>query len=303
VAGQAEQPAPGPGEILVRVIAAGVTPTELEWYPTSHLKTGEPRLGAIPGHEFSGVVEAAGSKVTGIEPGQEIYGMNDWFAEGALAEYCLTQPGFVAPKPRRLTHAEAASVPIGALTAWQGLFDRARLDHGEHILVHGGAGAVGVYAIQLAWERGARVTATVSARNMAFASGLGASRVIDYRAESFEEAVSNVDVVFDTVGGETLERSWAVLAPGGRLVTIAAGGDRSSDSRVRDAFFVVEPSGAQLSEIGRRLDSGILRPVVDSVIPFDKAPHAAFAHSSGGPGRGKRVIRIDARDGAPAGRG
>jgi NADPH:quinone reductase-like Zn-dependent oxidoreductase len=153
-----------------------------------------------------------------------------------MAEYCIAQPNSVAPKPRRLTHVEAASVPIGALTAWQGLFDRARLRPGEHVLVHGGAGAVGIFAIQLARFRGARITAPASARNLEFVTGLGAEQVIDYRAVRFEENISGMDVVFDTVGGETLQRSWGVLKPGGRMITIAADSETTTDNRVKQAF-------------------------------------------------------------------
>src|SRR5918996_1158538 len=142
------QPQPQRGELLVRVYAAGVTPTELLWYPTTHTKDGERRRRAIPGHEFSGVIAAVGGATVGFEIGQAVYGMNDWFAEGAMAEYCVTQPSSVAHKPPRLTHVEAASVPIGALMAWQGLFDRARLQAGEHVLVHGGAGAGGPFPKQ-----------------------------------------------------------------------------------------------------------------------------------------------------------
>src|SRR5262245_22333750 len=134
------QPQPRRGELLVRVYAAGVTPTELLWSTTTHSKTGARRSHAVPGHEFSGVVAAVGEAPVGFALGQEVYGMNDWFAEGALAEYCLTQPTSVAQKPSSLTHVEAAAVPIGALTAWQGLFDRARLQAEERVLVHGGAG-------------------------------------------------------------------------------------------------------------------------------------------------------------------
>ena len=181
------QPQPRRGELLVRVYAAGVTPTEVLWYTTTHDKRGEKRRGAVPGHEFSGVIAAVGEETADFAIGDEVYGMNDWFADGAMAEYCITQPSSVAHKPPRLTHVEAATVPIGALTAWQGLFERARLQAGERLLVHGGAGAVGSFAIQLARFRGARVTATASARNLAFVTGLGAEQVIDYRAVPFEE--------------------------------------------------------------------------------------------------------------------
>jgi NADPH:quinone reductase-like Zn-dependent oxidoreductase len=133
------QPPPRPGELSVRVHAAGVTSQELLWYPTTHDRNGGPCLGAVPGHEFSGAIAAVGDDTTGFAIGQDVYGMNDWFSDGAMAEYCIAQPASVAKKPRRLTHVEAASVPIAALTAWQGLLDRARLRAGERVLVHGGA--------------------------------------------------------------------------------------------------------------------------------------------------------------------
>jgi len=284
-------PQPGPNDLLIRVLAAGVTPTELAWYPTSHRKTGEKRTGAIPGHEFSGVVAAAGEQVQGVEAGQEVYGMNDWFADGAMAEYCLAQPSGVAPKPPHLSHVEAAAVPIGALTAWQGLFDRAGLRTGERVLVHGGAGAVGVFAIQLARLRGAHVVATASARNIDFVAESGAEQVIDYRSARFEERVRDVDVVFDTVGGETLQRSWDVLKPGGRMVTIAGSGE-SPDVRIREAFFIVEPNQKQLIEIGQLLEAGDLRPVVDAVAPLSQASAAFRGELKGRVGRGKVVIAV-----------
>ena len=284
------QPKPGRGELLIRVYAAGVTPTELLWYPTSHTKTGEKRSRAVPGHEFSGVIAALGQDVTGLDTGQEVYGMNDWFSDGAMAEYCVTQPSFVAPKPRRLTHVEAASVPIGALTAWQGLFERARLQAGERVLVHGAAGAVGIYALQLACYRGAHVTATASARNSEFVSQLGAEQVIDYRAVRFEESVRDMDVVFDTVGGETLRRSWGVLTPRGRMITIAAAEEAPTDDRVKQAFFIVEPNREQLARIGNLLDEGHLQPVVDAVLPLSHASTAYTGQVGQRQGRGKMVV-------------
>jgi NADPH:quinone reductase-like Zn-dependent oxidoreductase len=286
------QPTPGADELLVRVHAAGITPTELQWYPTSHNKKGESRTGAIPSHEFSGVVAAAGEQVKDFIPGQEIYGMNDWFSDGALAEYCLTKPSCVARKPSRLTHAEAASVPIGALTAWQGLFDRAGLQAAERVLVHGAAGAVGVFAVQLANFCGAHVIATASARNMDFVSQLGAEQVIDYRAVRFEERVPKVDVVFDTVGGETFERSLRVLKPGGRMITIVGEEDTATDERKKKAFFIVEPNQQQLAEIGSLLDAGRLKPCVDMALPLNQASQAYTGELKQRRGRGKVVAEI-----------
>ncbi len=295
VATNVPRPTPGRGEILIEVHAAGLTPTELLWYPTTHTKSGERRSGAVPGHEFSGVVAALGDDTSGVDVGEEVYGMNDWFADGALAECCLTQPTSVAPKPRRLTHVEAASVPIGALTAWQGLIERARLQAGENVLVHGGAGAVGCFAIQLARLRGAHVSATASARNLEFVSGLGAERVIDYHAVRFEEAVSEMDVVFDTVGGETLQRSWGILKPGGRMITIAADSEATVDERVKQAFFIVEPNREQLRRIGDLLDAGDLHPVVDAVVPLSQASAAYTGAVHDRIGRGKIVVAVTRR--------
>jgi NADPH:quinone reductase-like Zn-dependent oxidoreductase len=285
------QPKPGSGEVLVRVRAAGVTQTELAWYPTSHTKTGEKRAGAVPSHEFSGEIAEVGEGAGDWSIGQEVYGMNDWYADGALAEYCITQPGWIAPKPRRLSHVEAASVPIGVLTAWQGLFDRAKLEAGERLLVQGGAGAVGCLAVQLARSRGAHVIATVSAQNIEFVKGLGAEEAISYKAARFEDKARDIDVVFDTVGGDTLERSWSVLKHGGRMVTIASPSETATDDRIKRAFFIVEPDGRQLIEIAKLLDSGELRTVVDSVLPLSQAS-LAYTGRVEKKGRGKVVVAV-----------
>ncbi|MEO8028745.1 MAG: zinc-binding dehydrogenase [Bryobacteraceae bacterium] len=289
--GSASRQQPGPSDLVVRVFAAGVTPTELLWYPTSHTKSGETRTAAIPCHEFSGVIEDVGEDVGHLEIGMEVFGMNDWFADGALADYCLTPFSSVAPKPLNLTHAEAASVPIGALTAWQGLFDRADLQPGERVLVHGGAGSVGLYAVQLAAYRGAHVIATASDRNLEFVASLGAGQVIDYQASRFEDLIASVDVVFDTVGGETLDRSWGVLKSGGRMVTIAANGEAASEERVKQAFFIVEPNQKQLSQIAALLDAGKLRAIVDASVPWSDAV-GAFAGRVRRSGRGKVVVTV-----------
>jgi NADPH:quinone reductase-like Zn-dependent oxidoreductase len=286
------RPQPGRGELLVQIYAAGVTSKELLWYPTTHNKNGGMRSGAVPGHEFSGVIAAVGEDTVGFEIGQEVYGMNDWFSDGAMAEYCITQPNSVAQKPPRLTHVEAASIPIGALTAWQGLCDRAGLQAGQHVLVHGGAGAVGIFVIQLARFLGARVTATASARNLEFVTGLGAEEVIDYRAVRFEENVREMDVVFDTVGGETLRRSWGVLKPGGRMITIAADSETTTDDRVKQAFFIVEPDHEQLTRIGNLLEAGDLHPVVDAVLPLTQASAAYTGEIRERRGRGKLVVTV-----------
>lgn len=286
------QPQPGKGELLVRVHAAGVTPSEVHWYPTTHTKNGEARHKAIPGHEFSGVIAATGEQATGFAVGQSVYGLNDWFAEGATAEYCITQPQSIAPKPASLTHEAAATVPIGALTAWQALIDRAKAQRGNRLLVHGGAGSVGSFAVQLAKLQGAYVIATASSDDLEFVTQLGADEALDYQASRFEERVHDVDVVFDTVGGETLARSWAVLKPDGKLITIAADSEGTTDPRIKDAFFIVEPNQRQLVEITKLLDAGKLKTFVNAVVPFAQASAAYSGSAKQRPGHGKVVIAI-----------
>jgi len=294
IAAELQKPEPGSGEMLIHVHAAGVTPTELIWYPTTHTKSGTARLRAVPGHEFSGVIAAIGKDVHDFKVGDQVYGMNDWFANGATAEFCITVPQNIARKPASLSHEAAASVPIGALTSWQGLIDRAKLAPGERILIHGGAGAVGLYAVQLAHTLGSRVVTTVSSQDIDFVKRLGADEAIDHKVSRFEEQVRDVDVVFDAVGGDTLERSWGVLRPGGRMITIAADGEGTTDQRVKDAFFIVEPNQAQLIEIAKRLDAGHLRAFVKTTVPLREASAAYSGALTQKSGYGKIVVAVSA---------
>jgi NADPH:quinone reductase-like Zn-dependent oxidoreductase len=292
IAGTAPRPQPAAGQLLVRVHAAGVTPTELRWYPSSHTVAGEVRSGAIPGHEFSGIVEAVGEGIDSGNIGREVYGMNDWFADGATADYCTAPLTSVASKPAALSYLEAASVPISALTAWQGLFDRGRIRSGEQVLIHGGSGGVSLYAIQLAKRAGAQVITTASPHNFDLLSSLGADQIIDYHAERFEDRVRNVDLVFDVVGGETLSRSWQVLKPEGRMITIASESEGTGDVRIKKAFFIVEPNQTQLDEVSRLLDAGELVCFVDAIVPFSNASQAYCGTIQGRLGRGKLVISV-----------
>src|SRR5262249_34187225 len=232
------------------------------------------------GRDFPGGLAGRGAEVGEVGVGDWVYGLNDWYRDGASAEYCVARVADLAHKPSSVDHVHAAATPISGLTAWQGLVERAGLAAGQRVLIHGAAGGVGVFAVQLARWQGAYVIGTASASNLAFVRALGAEEVIDYCAQRFEEVVHGLDVVFDTVGGETLERSWGVLKPGGRLVTVAASGEQTTDERVRAAYFIVEPSRAQLTEIARLIDGGALRPVVGAVFPLAEA-RQAYQHKPG----------------------
>ena len=221
----APKPAPGTGDALVRVYACAITPYELSWSATYTTRDGGDRLPSIPGHELSGVVETVAPDVTDVMPGDAVYALTDFWRDGAAADYVVVRAGDLAPKPTNLTHTQAAAVPLSALTAWQALFDHADLSTGQRVLIHGAGGGVGTYAVQLARWRGAHVIGTARQNDTPFLRELGADEVIDYTAVRFEEKVRDLDVVLDTVGGDTLERSWQVLRPGGVLVTIA--GERS----------------------------------------------------------------------------
>ena len=208
-------PDPAAGEVRVRVFAAGITPTELTWDATYQTPDGRDRLPSIPGHDVSGVVEALGRGVTGVSPGDAVYGLIDFPRDGSAAEFVAVPAAHLAPKPGTLDHVRAAAVPLSALTAWQALFDHAGLAAGQKVLIHGAAGGVGSFAVQLARWRGAQVSGTTSADDADFLRALGVETVIDYRAARFEDLLRDVDVVLDTVGGETLERSWRVPAAWG----------------------------------------------------------------------------------------
>jgi len=286
-----ETPVPKPGdrEILVRVHAAGVTRGELDWFPTWFTRISLPRpFPVTPGHEFSGEIVELGAGVDSVAVGDRVFGLNDWFSEGALAEYCVTRPEFVAARPDSLDELSAAATPIAALAAWQGLMQRGRLASGNRVLIHGGAGGVGQFAVQFARQRGAHVIATCASHNEAFVRENGAHETIDYQASSFEKEVDGIDLVFDTVGGDTLERSWQVLGANGRLVTVTSDGMYSKDPRVKSAFFIVEPDRVQLEDIADWIGEGILKPAVDRVFPLARAREAFETKTV----RGKSVVQV-----------
>lgn len=290
----APKPIAAAGDALVRVHACAITPTELSWGTTYTTRDGVERLPTIPGHELSGVVEAVARDV-GPTPkvGAAVYALTDFWRDGAAADYVVVRAGDLAPKPKNLSDPQAAAVPLSALTAWQALFDHASLVRGQRVLIHGAAGGVGTYAVQLAHGRGAHVIGTSRAVNTAFLRDLGCDEVIDYTAVRFEERVSDVDIVLDSVGGETLERSWRVLRKGGVLVTVAdsAAADKAAQYGVRGVEFIVEPSRAQLIEIARLIEAGALRVIVEATFPLQQA-REAFERGLRGHNRGKLVLEI-----------
>ena len=266
---EVDVPAPGDGEVLVRVHAAAITRDELDW-PTD-------RLPAIPSYELSGVVEAVGSGA-GLEVGDEVFGLTPFDRDGVAAEFAVVPAAVLARKPQSLDHIESAALPMPALTAWQGLFDHGKLEAGQRVLIHGATGGVGHVAMQLARWKGAHVTGT--------ASGAAGDGILDRSAGPFEEAIEPVDLVFDTVGGDTLRRSPGVLAEGGRLVSVAEEPPEGAGT-----YFIVEPSGAQLAEIAGLADSGALEVEIDSVFELAEA-RAAFERLAQPGKRGKVVLRV-----------
>ena len=283
------------GDVLVRVRATGITPAELTWDETYQNADGTPRIPGIPGHDVSGVVEKMAPDVTDFRPGDEVYGLADFPRDGAAAEFAAVRAANLALKPRSIPHAQAAALPLSALTAWQALFEHAHLDPGETVLIHGGAGGVGTMAVQLARWRGAHVLATASARDAALVRSLGADDVIDYHVIGFEDLLRDLDVVLDTIGGATRERSWRVLQKGGVLVTLVSPipPGVAEQHSVRGVFFIVSGNREQLDQITGLVDTGKLKPVLAEVVPLARA-REAFEHGAAGHAPGKIALEVAA---------
>jgi NADPH:quinone reductase-like Zn-dependent oxidoreductase len=290
------RPEPQVGEVLVRVYAAGVNP--IDWkIRKGFFKDVRPvPLPFTPGSELAGTVERLGPGVTTFEIGQAVYGRG---AKGAYADYAVISADLLTQQPHNISFDEAASVPIGAHTAWRALFSLANLQAGQQVLVHGAAGGVGNYAIQLARWKGAHVIGTASFVNLEFVRALGAEIVIDYHTTPFEQVVHEVDVVVDPVGGETQDRSWPLIKPGGMLVAIGhpPAEDMAARHGVRTASTVLDqqvPPGLStgpLQEISALIESGLLLPQPGKVFPLEEAAQAQ-AFSETGHGRGRIVLHI-----------
>jgi NADPH:quinone reductase-like Zn-dependent oxidoreductase len=274
-------------DVIVEVRASGFVPTELEWPSTWTDRRARDRTPSIPGHELAGVVAALGYGTTGLSVGQRVFGLTDWHRDGTLAEYVAVEARNLAPLPGDVDFTVGASLPISGLTAWQGLFEHGRLQAGQHVLVHGAAGAVGTMVTQLAREFGAYVIGTGRAADREKVLDFGAQEFADLEDDSWED-VGGVDLVFDAVGGDIQKRSAGLVRAGGTLVSVV-GPPEARPTEGRAVDFVVEADRGQLTEIVRRVRDGRLRTNIGTVATLDDAV-AAFNPTERL--HGKTIIRI-----------
>jgi NADPH:quinone reductase-like Zn-dependent oxidoreductase len=290
----APRPGVANGEILIRIHATTVNPFDCAaraGYVSAYYPYTFP---LILGLDVSGVVEEVGAEVKGFAVGDAVYARADPARNGAYADYIAVSAVDAAAKPKSLGHIEAAALPQAALTAWRALVDAANLTSGQTVLIHGAAGGVGSLAVQLAKVRGAKVIGTASANNLDFLRELGVDQAIDYTAQRFEDAAHDVDVVLDTVGGDTLERSWAVLKRGGILTSVVQPPDEAKAAQygVRQQFVgAFPPAGGVLAEIAKLVDAGKIKPVVSSIMPLQDIQQA-HTMSQGRHTRGKIVLKV-----------
>ncbi|MFL6546202.1 MAG: NADP-dependent oxidoreductase [Candidatus Udaeobacter sp.] len=284
-------PKPKENEILVRVIASGVNPADPLILNGKYAKEFGTHLPLVLGYDMAGVVVSTGSKVTKLRVGDPVYAYLLW--GGGWAEYCISNEGESAIKPKSLSFIEASAIPLAALTAWQALIDIAKLESGQTALIHGGSGGVGSFAIQIAKARGARVIATASTANQGLLKQLGADVAVDYTKQKFEEIAHDVDVVLDPVGRDTLARSYSVVKKDGIVVTIVSRCDEAElkKHQIRGASLSSHPDATELTEITKLIDAGKIRPIVTEVLPLTDAAKAvaqAQTHHT----RGKLVLKI-----------
>jgi NADPH:quinone reductase-like Zn-dependent oxidoreductase len=285
------RPEPKEDEALVRVIASGVNPADPLTLSGKYAREWGTHLPLIPGYDIAGVVEKVGAKITTLKAGDAVYGYPTF--GGGWAEFVTVKEWEVAAKPKSLSFAEAAAVPMCALTAWQALVDTAQLHAGQTILIHGGSGGVGSFAVQIAKARGAKVIATASTANQDLLKQLGADVPIDYTKTKFEDVAKDVDAVLDPVGRETLAGSYGVVKKGGIVISLVARPDpvEIEKRQIRGATVWVQPKAKDLAEIAQLIDAGKIKPVVTQVLPLSEAiaaeQQAATHHT-----RGKVVLRI-----------
>ncbi len=289
---RAPRPAAGPDEALLAVHAAGITFDELTWDQSWTSRDGADRTPVIPAHEVSGTVVATGHGTTGLARGDEVFALIDLDRDGAAAEYVTVPASALAPRPRSVSHTQTATLPLAALTAWQALVDYAGLARGERVLVQGGAGGVGVYAVQLATALGGQVTATGRSHSEAFVQALGATDFISSLPIG-GGAVADQDVIIDTVGGQALADSFALLRRGGRLITLGAPPDQELAARhgVRAVFFVVQPDRGELARLAELGDEGRRRPGISQTFPLADGRQAYESRAQDRP-PGKTVLVV-----------
>jgi NADPH:quinone reductase-like Zn-dependent oxidoreductase len=290
---EAPTPKPAPGQVVVRVQAASVNPFDLKLASGMFKQSMPLTFPFTPGGDFAGVVESVGAGVTELERGDAVFGNSP--GGGAYAQFVSARASLLAARPTKLSPIEAASVPVAAQTAWQALFDHGHLERGQTVLIHGAAGGVGTFAVQLAHWKGARVLATGSADNVAYLRSLGADQPIDYRATQFESVAKGVDVVLDLIGGETQKRSYAVIKPAGRLVSTVQppAQDEAAKRNVSAAFISMQPSSAGLNQLADLLASGAIQTVVTKRYPLAQAAEA-WKEQMKGHARGKIVLEVGA---------
>lgn len=291
----APRPTPRAGEVLVKVYATSLNPVDRATRAGYLQQFVAFPLPFVPGLDLAGVVEAIGDGISTVAVGDAVYGYSNMMRQGTLAEYAVVSAGEIAPKPASVDFVTAASVPLAGLTAWQGLFDVAGLQAGQTVLIHGAGGGVGSFAVQFAIAKGARVLATAGSDKIALLRDLGVAEAINYTTTRFEDVVRDVDLVFDTVGGELVERSFTVLKPGGIYVSPAAQLDAEAGkaSGVRASGMMTQPNTAQLSDIAGLIDAGKVKPVVSTVLRLAEA-RQAHELLEAGHARGKIVLRVDA---------
>jgi NADPH:quinone reductase-like Zn-dependent oxidoreductase len=285
-----QQPEPRDGEVLVRVFAAGVNPVDWK-IRAGWMKDFRPAtFPYVPGADLAGVVEKVGPGVSAFQPGQDVFGRS---SNGSYAEYSLAPANALALKPKKLSFDEAATIPVGATTAWQGLFDHGNLQPGQRVLILGGAGGVGIFALQFAHWKDAHVISTASTNNLDFVRSLGAETVIDYTKTRIEDEIHDVDLVFDTVGGEALASVWPALKRGGMLVAIAGQPDerKAQEFGVHTGRFSAQVNSELLSTIAQLIDDGQIKVVTGTIFPLSEAGKAQELSQSGH-GRGRIVLHI-----------
>jgi NADPH:quinone reductase-like Zn-dependent oxidoreductase len=284
---------PDASQVLVRVKAASINPVDFKIRSGRYPAVQEDRLPYTLGRDVSGIVEKCGAQTTRFRKGDQVSGMVG-IGGGGYAEMVVLDQQAIACKPSVIDHSHAAAIPLAGQTAWQGLFRYGQLTRGQSVLVHGGSGGVGHFAIQFAKAKGARVLTTVSTDKVEFARSLGADVVIDYRTERFEEQARDLDMVFDLIGGETRERSWKLLKRGGVLVSTLTepSQDLAIHHGVRALRYTVEADGNELAEIIELVVSGKVKPHVQKVFRFDQVSEAVAAVEHGG-SIGKIVLSLD----------